>query len=90
MLEARVEVLNSLGLHARAAAHLVRTASKFQSKIILTRLDNAVMANAKSILSVLTLAASAGTTLILNAEGHDEASAFDAIQELFGNGFGEL
>jgi len=90
MLKGRVTINNRLGLHARAAAQLVRLASSFQSKIKLLRTDNSVIADAKSILSVLTLAASKGVELEIEIEGHDEQTAFEAIQEIFINGFGEL
>ena len=90
MLNGNVTIINRLGLHARAAAQLVRLASGFQSKIKLTRTDNSVIADAKSILSVLTLAASKGIELQIEIEGEDEESAFRAVQEMFMNGFGEL
>jgi phosphotransferase system HPr (HPr) family protein len=90
MLEAKVKLINQLGLHARAAAQLVRLASSFQSSIQLMRTDNRVMAEAKSILSVLTLAAAKGTELELKVDGEDEQEAFRAITEIFANGFGEL
>ncbi|MGI8495836.1 MAG: HPr family phosphocarrier protein [Pyrinomonadaceae bacterium] len=90
MLEARIKIINPLGLHARAAAQLVRLAGKFSSKIKLTRTDNDVTADAKSILSVLTLAAANGTELILNIEGTDEKQAFSAVEELVVSGFGEI
>lgn len=89
MLERRVEITNRLGLHARAAALLVRTASRFQSALRLERVDAAVTADAKSILSVLMLAASRGTELRLTAEGADEREALAALCELFAEGFGE-
>ena len=90
MLKGQVVIINRLGLHARAAAQLVRLASGFQSKIKLIRTDNSVIADAKSILSVLTLAASKGINLELEVEGEDEQAAFDSVQEIFKNGFGEL
>ncbi|HEY0657363.1 MAG TPA: HPr family phosphocarrier protein [Pyrinomonadaceae bacterium] len=90
MLEAQVKVINQLGLHARAAAQLVRLAAKFKSRIILIRQDNAVIADAKSILSVLTLAAAKGTELKLEVEGSDEQTALQSTVELFASGFGEL
>lgn len=89
MVEGNVKVINQLGLHARAAAKLVRLAGTFRSRIHLTRPDRMVEANAKSILSVLTLAAAIGTDLQLRVEGSDEAEAFEAIMALFGSGFGE-
>lgn len=90
MLEATVKIINPLGLHARAAAQLVRLAAKFKSRIKLTRIDNAVTADVKSILSVLTLAAARGTELKLNVEGDDEQEAMRAIAEIIENGFGEI
>jgi phosphocarrier protein HPr len=90
MLEGKVKIINPLGLHARAAAQLVRLAGSFTSSIKLVRTDNAVMAEAKSILSVLTLAASKGTELELKVEGEDEERAFQSISEIFADGFGEL
>jgi phosphotransferase system HPr (HPr) family protein len=90
MLESKVKVVNQLGLHARAAAQLVRMASKYKSKINLIRLDNAVFVDAKSILSVLTLAAAKGTEINLEVSGEDEEAAMNAVKELFANGFGEM
>ena len=89
MVEGSVKVVNQLGLHARAAAKLVRLAGAFGSRVHLIRHDRNVEANAKSILSVLTLAASIGTELHLRAEGDDESAAFEAISDLFSTGFGE-
>ncbi len=90
MRKGEVTVINQLGLHARAAAQLLHLVESFTSSIKLIRLDNSVFADAKSILSVLTLAASKGTRLILEIEGSDEDRAFDAIARIFENGFGEL
>ena len=89
MIERRVRVTNRLGLHARAAALLVRTANTFQSALRLERLDAAATADAKSILSVLMLAAARGTELRATAEGADEKEAIAAVCGLFVNGFGE-
>ena len=90
MLEGSVTVVNQLGLHARAAAQLVRLAGKFRCRITLRRDDSGAFANAKSILSVLALAAPVGTDLTLRTEGVDEKEAFDTVSELFANGFGEI
>ena len=79
-----------LGLHARAAAQLVRLANQFVSEITITRADNGVTANAKSILSVLHIAAAIGTSLIVITDGADEDEASDAIEKLFVDGFGEM
>ena len=90
MLERTLTVKARLGLHARAAAKLVRVASAFASTIELSRIDTGTSADAKSILSVLMLAASSGTNLKANVEGSDEEAAMTAIDELFADGFGEL
>ncbi len=89
MRQGKVKVINQLGLHARAAAKLIRLAEDFTSSVKLIKLNNSVSADAKSILNILTLAASKGTTLSLEIEGLDEDLAFDAMVELFENGFGE-
>jgi phosphotransferase system HPr (HPr) family protein len=89
MREQEATVSNRLGLHARAAAQLVRRASEFSSRIELLRQDTLQSADGKSILSVLMLAASAGTRLIIRAEGADEERAAQAIAELIENKFGE-
>lgn len=89
MVERRVRVINRLGLHARAAAQLVRMANCYRSALRLERLDGSAAADAKSILSVLMLAASRGTELRLAAEGVDEREAISALCELFACGFGE-
>lgn len=89
MRESRILVINRLGLHARAAAQLVRVAAKFKSGVTLFREDRNVFANAKSILSVLALAASKGTELSITVEGEDEETALLEIEMLFANGFGE-
>lgn len=90
MLDGEVVIINHLGLHARAAAQLVRLAGSFRSSIKLRRTDNSVVADAKSILSVLTLAASRGVRLRVEVTGADEQEAFAAIRSIFENGFGEL
>ena len=90
MLERDIRVINPLGLHARAAAQLVRLANSFRSSIILERRDSIVVANAKSILSVLTLAASIGTELNIKVTGEDEFEALEAVEQLFRTGFGEI
>lgn len=90
MLEGTVKVINPLGLHARAAAQLVKLAGRFKSKITVNRPDNSAFANAKSMLSVLTLAASINTVLELKVTGEDEAAAFEAVCHLFSSGFGEI
>ncbi|HKO96364.1 MAG TPA: HPr family phosphocarrier protein [Pyrinomonadaceae bacterium] len=90
MLERTLTVKARLGLHARAAAKLVRVASAFDSSVELRRLDTGTSADAKSILSVLMLAASTGTNLVASVQGVDEDAAMTAIDHLFADGFGEL
>lgn len=90
MTEIRLQVTSRLGLHARAAANLVRVASRFKCSLTLQRLDgNAEEADAKSILSILTLAASRGTALKIVASGVDEKEALDAVVGLFSRDFDE-
>lgn len=90
MVERRLRINNALGLHARAAAQLVRMAGRFTSLITLRRDDIDVSANAKSILSVLHLAAGYGVELTIIAAGADEEEAMAAIERLFLDGFGEI
>jgi len=89
MLEGRVKVVNRLGLHARAAAQLVRLSGSFGSRIVIARTDRDASANAKSILSVLALAAAFGTELLVTVDGEDEVEALNDIQALFASRFGE-
>lgn len=89
MAERRLQVTGRLGLHARAAANLVRVASQFQSSLTLQRIDGHAEADAKSILSILTLAASRGTDLKIIANGVDEQEALDAVVSLFSRDFDE-
>ena len=89
LVERSLRVVNRLGLHARAAARLVRTACAYRSRIRLERADRSASADAKSILSVLMLAASRGTELRVSAEGEDEWEALEAVCALIADGFGE-
>jgi len=89
MISLSVEVENSLGLHARAAAKLVQTASRFSSNIYLSREDADQRIDSKSILGILMLAASKGTCLAFFIEGKDEIEAGEAIRRLFKSKFGE-
>jgi len=90
MLSVQLKVNNELGLHARAAANLVKGITFFQSSITLTRVDISRSADAKSILSVLTLAAPKGTEIQIVIDGPDEHEALVAIQRSFDSGFGEV
>jgi phosphocarrier protein len=82
-----VRIRNALGLHARAAARFVHTASRFRSRVTVTRNGKAM--DGKSILGILLLAASQGSLLHVSAEGEDEAAAVDALASLVEGGFGE-
>ena len=82
-----VTVVNPLGLHARAAAKFVHIATKFDSQIRVGR-DSKVM-DGKSIMGILLLAASRGTTLMITADGPDEQAAVEALARLVESGFGE-
>jgi phosphocarrier protein HPr len=89
MLNSRIRVTNTLGLHARAAAQLVRLANSFKSEITISRIDNGASANAKSILSVLNIAAAWSVELDVTADGEDEADAMRSVTDLFARKFGE-
>jgi phosphocarrier protein HPr len=89
MTQFSIEVENRLGLHARAAAKLVQTASRFSSSIYLSRIDANQRIDSKSILGILMLAASKGTLLAFSIEGNDEKEAAEAIRGLFKSKFGE-
>jgi len=82
-----VRIRNPLGLHARAAARFVHTASRFRARVTDSR--NAKSMDGKSILGILLLAASQGAVLRVAAEGEDEAAAVDALATLVESGFGE-
>jgi phosphocarrier protein len=87
MIRKKLEIINKLGVHARAAAKLVQTASKFVSHIVITR--NGRTANAKSIMGVMMLAASQNSWVEIQINGDDEVNALQAIEELIANRFGE-
>jgi phosphocarrier protein HPr len=89
MQQRTVTISNRLGLHARAAAQLVRRASHFNSSVELLREDTGETADGKSILSVLLLAAACETCLIIKTEGDDEERAVNALAELVEQKFGE-
>ena len=87
MLQKEFVIINKLGLHARASALFVKTASRFTSDIRLAR--DGVEVNGKSIMGIMMLAASKGSTVRLAVTGADEAEAMRTIGELIENGFGE-
>jgi phosphocarrier protein len=87
LIRRRVLVSNRLGLHARAAARFVHTASRFRARITASRGDKAM--DGKSILGILLLAAVQGTEIEIQAEGEDEEAAVEALSALVEGGFGE-
>ncbi len=87
MQRQEVEIINKLGLHARASAKLTQTAAQFQSEVWLAR--NGRRVNAKSIMGVMMLAAAKGSKVDIETEGPDEADAMTAILQLIADKFGE-
>ena len=87
MPSASAEIINKLGLHARASAKLTQVAGSFQCDIWIARNDRRV--NAKSIMGVMMLAAGKGSTVLVEAEGADAERAIAAILQLIGDKFGE-
>ena len=86
MAEIQLLIRNQLGLHARACALFVKTASRFRSEIMVSR--DGVVVNGKSIMGVMMLAAEEGSTIELKAEGPDADEAVAALQELVDGKFG--
>jgi phosphocarrier protein len=87
MLQREAEIINKLGLHARAAAKLTQLAGRFKSNIWLTRIGKRV--NAKSIMGVMMLAAAKGTTINIETDGPDEEAAMQALIGLIADYFEE-
>jgi phosphocarrier protein HPr len=87
MPEREAKILNKLGIHARPAAEIVKTAGKFKSSVTIVRDDLEV--NAKSIMGVMMLAAECGSTIGLRATGDDAEAALDALAAVIANKFGE-
>lgn len=87
MTEIDIEIINKLGLHARASAKLTQLTAKYQSEIWMSRNDKRI--NAKSIMGVMMLAAGKGSIVHIDAEGEDEVEAIEAIKNLINDKFGE-
>jgi phosphocarrier protein HPr len=87
MLKKEIEIINRLGLHARASAKLTQAASRFACEIWLARAGRRV--NAKSIMGVMMLAAGKGAMVELEADGADESEALAALEALISDKFGE-
>ncbi len=87
MIEEEVEIVNKLGLHARAAAKLVKVASSFYSDIKISRSDKSI--NAKSIMGLMMLAAGKGAMVVITVDGVDENQAMMELKRLIKDRFGE-
>ena len=87
MISQQLEIINKLGLHARASTKLTQTASRFASEIWIER--NGRRVNAKSIMGVMMLAAGKGSIVTIEANGEDEAPALEALTALIADYFGE-
>lgn len=87
-IDRTVTIRNRLGLHARPAGEFVKTASKFESKITVTKGDLGV--NGKSIMGVMTLAAECGSKVTVSAEGDDAEAAVEALATVLDTEFGDV
>lgn len=87
MIERTLHIKNKLGLHARAAVKFVNTANRFMADIRVLKDGSAI--DGKSILGILTLAATQGTDIVIRLAGADEVAAAQALAELIDNRFGE-
>ena len=87
MQQREIEIVNKLGLHARASAKLTQLAAKYQSDVQMAR--NGRKVNAKSIMGVMMLAAGKGAKVTLEVDGPDEKEAMDALAALIADYFGE-
>ena len=86
-MQQEVEIINKLGLHARASSKLTQLASSFKSEVWLSR--NGKRVNAKSIMGVMMLAAAKGSRIVVEVNGDDEAAALAALVALVANRFDE-
>ncbi len=87
MIRKEITIINKLGLHARAAVKFVNLAKQFDAEIQLTANHRCV--NGKSIMGIMMLAASRGTSVIISAEGRDETEALNRLEQLILERFGE-
>lgn len=87
MQQQEAEIINKLGLHARASAKLTQTAGNYASAVWLSR--NGKRVNAKSIMGVMMLAAAKGSTILIETDGPDESDAMQALRALIADRFGE-
>ena len=87
MLTRETEIINKLGLHARASAKLTQLAGKYPCEVWMAKGPRRI--NAKSIMGVMMLAAARGANLVIDVDGPDEDAALAALLDLVGSGFGE-
>lgn len=87
MIQRELEIVNKLGLHARASAKLTQLASKYACEVWMTRHNQRI--NAKSIMGVMMLAAGKGARVVLETDGPDEAACMEALAALVNGKFGE-
>lgn len=87
MMTREIEIINKLGLHARASSKFTQIASQFSCEVWVTRKDRRV--NGKSIMGLMMLAAAKGSTITLETDGADEAAAMTALTDLINDYFGE-
>lgn len=87
MLDKALPIINKLGLHARAAAKLVNTASLYKCHVTISKDEQSI--NGKSIMGVMMLAAAKGSTITITTDGEDEDKAMEAIEQLIANRFDE-
>lgn len=87
MIKESIQIINNLGLHARASTKFTQTASQFKSEVWVEK--NGRRVNAKSIMGVMMLAAAKGSTIDIEASGEDEAAALAALKALVNDYFGE-
>ncbi len=87
MIEQTLRIKNKLGLHARAAVKFVNTANRFIADVLVVKDGSSI--DGKSILGILTLAATQGSDIVIRLNGADEAAAAQALSELINNRFGE-
>jgi phosphocarrier protein len=87
MAERNAQIVNKQGIHARPAAEIVKTASRFKSNVTIVRDDLEV--NAKSIMGVMMLAAEHGSFITIRADGEDADAAIEGICKVIADGFGE-
>ena len=83
----QLQIVNRLGLHARAAVKLVTVCSKYVSNVVIVA--NGRRANGRQLIAILLLSASMGATISIEASGPDEVEAVSAVTRLISNGFGE-